>query len=141
MNFTKLNQNWNADPNAPEVTLLVNGKNVVLEFFLNSFIFGNVAEEDKGRLTFINCHKFSWNTMNDEGYYMGQYRYKHSELPWGDFYFLDTNWQLDFPESFEILNPAPDFTKQKHYIFFLRDNTFECVAENFNFEYIGGNLS
>lgn len=139
MKFTQLNQNWKAEPNAPEPSLVVNGKDVILEFFLNPFIFESVEEGNKGRLTFINCHKFSLNTMNDEGYYMGQYRYKYTELPWGEFYLLDTDWQSDFPNSFTIVTPASDLKGYKHYIFFLRDNTFECVAENFEFEFLGRN--
>jgi hypothetical protein len=29
--------------------------------------------------------------MNEEGYYMGKYRYKNNDLPWGEFYKLETN--------------------------------------------------
>lgn len=136
MTFTQLNTGWNADPNAPEVSLSVKNQTVTLEFYLNNLAFGNVLEGDKGRLTFLHCHKYSFNGMNDEGYYMGQYRYKYTELPWGEFYRLFTDWQTDFPKFQKVLSKHPDTTKQKHYIIFFRDNTFECVAEDYIFEHI-----
>ena len=69
--------------------------------------------------------------MNDEGYYRGQYRFKPSILPWGEFYRLDTNWKIDFPDNSITLIKIPNEKKQKHYIFFFKDNTFECVAEGY----------
>lgn len=130
MEFTRLTTDWNADPNSPDVELSVVGNNVTLDFSLNYFVYDNFNEGDKARLTFINCHKYSFNTMNDEGYYYGQYRYKYTELPWGEFYELNSKWETDFPLSFTILNQ--DKNRQlKHYIFFFKDNTFECVAENY----------
>jgi hypothetical protein len=135
MKYLLLTKGWNADPNAPEVQLKVEGYNVVLEFYLNSFIYP-FKEDQRGRLTLLDCYKFSFNSMNDEGYYAGQYRYNYEELPWGEFYELETDWEDDFPKKPEILNPNPDKLKLKHYIFFLRDNTFECVAENYSFEII-----
>ena len=71
--------------------------------------------------------------MNDEGYYGGQYRYKYTELPWGDFYEIDTDWKSDFHKNNLIILPIIDCARLKHYILFLRDNTFECVAENYEF--------
>jgi len=72
--------------------------------------------------------------MNDEGYYREQYRYKYSELPWGEYYELKTNWETDFPEKAEVLNSNTSRINLKHYIFFFKDNIFECVAENYSFE-------
>jgi len=72
---------WNAEPNSPDVRLFVEGNNVTLEFYLNYFVYERFREGDKARLTFTNCHKYSFNTMNDEGYYYGQYRYDVSALP------------------------------------------------------------
>lgn len=72
--------------------------------------------------------------MNDEGYYMGQYRYKHEQLPWGEFYLLDRTSENDFPMSAVVLNSNPNWNILNHYIFFLKDDTFECIAENYSFE-------
>jgi hypothetical protein len=134
MKFTQLNKDWNAGPNAPEPSLMVNERSIILEFYLNHFIFEQFKEDDKGRLTFNNCHKYSFNTMNDEGYYKGQYRYKYTELPWGEFYQLETNWQNDFPQDSIMLISHIDKQNLKHFIFFMRDNTLECIAENYEFQ-------
>ena len=82
MNNILLTKDWNADPNAPEVQLSVEGSCVTLDFFVNYYIYDKFKEGDKATLTFPNCLKYSFNSMNDEGYYMGQYRYKYSDLPW-----------------------------------------------------------
>jgi len=109
----------------------VHAPTVILDFFLNYHLFDKFDEHDKARLNFYNCHKYSFNTMNDEGYYRGQYRFKPSILPWGEFYRLDTNWKIDFPDNSITLIKIPNEKKQKHYIFFFKDNTFECVAEGY----------
>jgi len=85
MTNTLLTTDWNADPNAPEVQLTVDGTSVTLDFFVNYFIYDKFKEGDRAKLTFYNCHKYSFNSMNDEGYYIGQYRYKYTDLPWGSF--------------------------------------------------------
>lgn len=133
---TQITTDWNANPNAPQVQLSVDNTSVTLEFYLNSFLFDNFHEEDKAKLTFLNCHKYSFNAMNDEGYHKGQYRYKYTDLPWGEFYKLDTNWASDFPVTHTILIPSPDNERMNHYIFFFKDNTFECVAEGFKIEFL-----
>lgn len=135
MSYQKLNDDWNAEPNAPEPILTIDYNKVYLEFFLNHFVHEQFEENQKGALAFRNVHKLSFNSMNDEGYYMGQYRYSYDELPWGDFYQINTDWTKDFPENnVLVLGPNASNEKLKHYIFFLRDNTFECVAESFEFK-------
>ena len=133
MEYKKINTDWNAEPNAPDVKLTVDNTTVKLDFYLNCFNFDRFKADEKGTLVFNKVHKFSFNSMNDEGYFMGKYRYKQTELPWGEFYQLDTDWQNDFHENVIILLPNADNENLKHFIFFLRDNTFECVAESFQF--------
>lgn len=138
MTNTLLTEDWNADPNAPEVKLTIEGSSVTLDFFVNHFIYDKFKEGDKAKLTFPNCLKYSFSSMNDEGYYRGQYRYKYSDLPWGEFYRLDTNWETDFPVRHIALTDITDKEKLSHYIFFFKDNTFECVAENYQLEFYNG---
>lgn len=134
MDYIKLNNNWGAEPNVPEVQLKIEGNTIFLEFFLNDEDTEEDTEEDKKSvLKFSNCHKYSFNSMNDEGYYLGQYRYKYTELPWGEFYKIETNWESDFPESSIELKELLNKDSLSHFIFFFRDNTFECVAENYEF--------
>jgi hypothetical protein len=83
MEAIKLTIDWNAEPNAPEVVLSIVRNTIILDFYVNYFLFENFMEGDKVKVIFKNCHKYSYNSMNDEGYYKGQYRYKYTELPWG----------------------------------------------------------
>lgn len=134
MKYKKLNDTWNAEPNTPEVKLIVEKTSVSLIFYINTFLFENFKEDQKGILTFKSVHKFSLNNKNDESYYQGKYRYKNSKLPWGEMYLLDSNWSNDFHENHLIILPFnKNLINHKHFIFFLKDNTFECVAESFEF--------
>ena len=137
MVYYKINTDWNADPNSPELRVSVEGIQIKLEFFLNYFQFENFHEGDKAIVRFYNCHKYSLNSMNDEGYYLRQYRYTNDDLPWGEFYKIQTNCESDFPEKqFNVLTWVINSELLNHYIFFFRDNCFECVAEGYDVEFI-----
>lgn len=141
MNYKILNIDWGAEPNAPQPKLSVDGNRISIKFLLNPFNYDTIEDDEKGELTFINCHKYSFNNCNDEGYYRGQYRYKSSQLPWGEFYELQTNWKKDlYPDSI-ILNEVIDENDLKHYIFFLRDNILECIAEGCEFRYLKNRIT
>ncbi|NVJ47342.1 MAG: hypothetical protein HWE07_09450 [Cytophagia bacterium] len=133
MNYKKLNIDWNAEPNAPEAVLEEIGTDLRLEFFLNPFVYHNIDNDEKGELIFKNCFKYSFNSCNDEGYFRGQYRYSNSELPWGEFYEIEHDWTNDFHQDQKILNQEIEQIGLKHFIFFLRDNTLECIAKEFEF--------
>ena len=49
--FTKLNEGWNADPNAPEETIAADGQTIVLEFYPNAMIFPALME----MIEFVSC--------------------------------------------------------------------------------------
>ena len=133
MEFKQLNTDWNAHPNGPDPEVSVIGSNVTISFFLNNYLYNQFKEDDKGVLTFKNCSRYSFNSMNDEGYYMGKYRFKHTALPWGYFYLLtdaDTNFSKEI-----MLDSSIEKEALNHYIFFFRDNTFECMAEDFELKF------
>ena len=135
MKYERLNIDWNAEPNAPEPNLTVENGNVVIKFYLNYFLYEQFSEGDIGKLTFTNCKKFDFNNVNDERYFSGKYRYSENDLPWGDFYKILTS-ENDFPKNPEITEINRNVKNLNHYIFFFRDNTFECLAENYKFEII-----
>jgi len=57
-------------------------------------------------------------------------------LPWGEFYELtDSHWNKDFPDDKIILNDSIDKKGLRHFIFFFKDETFECIATDFSFSY------
>lgn len=137
MRYRKLNSDWNAEPNAPMPVLETFGDRIRVEFELNSFTYDHITEGKKGRLTFFNVHKYSFNACNDERYFIfHQYRYSDKELPWGEFYEIDTDWESDFYEPCVVLDTVNDKDNLTHFIMFFRDNILECVAERYEFTYM-----
>ena len=129
MEYEKININWNADPNAPEPIVWIKDGNLIVDFFLNYFVYDQFKEGDRAQIIFSNCSKYSLNHCNDEGYYRGQYRTNPNELPWGEFYEIKDGLDNNFPEPLVQLTKPTQSTK--HYIFFFRDHTLELNAENF----------
>lgn len=129
MEYEKLNTNWNADPNSPEPIVWVNEGDLIVDFFLNHFVFDQFKEGDRAKIIFKECSKYSLNFCNDEGYYRGQYRTNPNELPWGEFYEIIKGFDHNFPEPVEILNETKP--SNRHYIFFYRDHTLELLADSY----------
>jgi hypothetical protein len=67
--FTKLNSDWNAEPNAPEPIVSVEDDNVHVEFYLNAFQFDQFKEGQKGLLKFGSCWRYRLGKVNDEGWH------------------------------------------------------------------------
>ena len=137
MKFIKLNINWDAEPNAPMPILEIPGigDSIRVSFYLNSFIHDDVDEEDKGILEFINCYKYRLGATNDEGFYRGKCRFSKTGIEWGNFYMIEeSNWKSDFPCDEKIINKNLLCNPQlNHYLFYFRDETFECIAESYKF--------
>jgi hypothetical protein len=140
--FVKHNNGWDAEPNAPmpSVELLEGVPAIKLSFYLNSFIYDDVDEEDKGILEFYNCYQYRIGATNDEGFYRGQCRFYKSGIEWGHFYnIIESTWRKDFPSDKIIVeNTLVDSPNLNHYLFYFRDETFECIAESYNFAVIRG---
>lgn len=130
--FKLLNEDWNAEPNAPYEEVAVSGRTVRLTFYLNPSAY-QAGKKERGCLTFEQCSLWRLGATNDEGWYVGQCRYSKVAPAWGEFYellgeddqrFQPTDWQ-------EIVRLA---NQQRHFLFYLRDNTFECFATEWRFE-------
>lgn len=132
MEYEKLNNNWNADPNSPEPIVWINEGDLIVDFFLNHFVFDQFQEGDRAKIIFKDCSKYSLNFCNDEGYYRGQYRTNPNELPWGEFYEITKGFDRNFPEPVEILSETKP--SSRHYIFFYRDHTLELLANSYEFK-------
>ncbi|MDB5598680.1 MAG: hypothetical protein JWN71_724 [Xanthobacteraceae bacterium] len=130
--FHKLNEGWNADPNAPEPSGVLSGSDLLLSFSLNAFQFPRFAVWDLGVLRFVDCSQHRFSAINDEGWYRGQCRYSKSAPAWGEFYELTgTAPHRDDPDDW-ITHEAPEASR--HFLFYFRDETFECFAANWVFE-------
>jgi hypothetical protein len=127
--FVKLNDGWNAEPNAPAPVVDRSGNDVVLEFRLNPFQCKKFSNGDRARLVFRNCWRYRLGGTNDEGWYLGQCRFSKVAPAWGEFYEVQGDLKLESsPEDWVVLGPEPH-APAMHFLFYLRDQTFECDAE------------
>ncbi len=69
---------------------------------------------------------------NDEGWYRGQCRYTGIAPAWGEFYDVRCKDPLrDLPDDWHRL--ADDTDQARHFLFYLRDETFECLAMDWSY--------
>ncbi|BDG03536.1 hypothetical protein [Anaeromyxobacter oryzae] len=134
--FQKLNDGWNADPNAPAESVHVRGDTVFLEFYLNAFVFKAFAEGDRARLTFTRCSRYRLGSTNDEGWYRGQCRVSKLAPAWGELYEV-TGDLLDQQVSDWVAVPPAAPGERRRFLFYLRDSTFEVDAQDWKFEVLG----
>lgn len=126
--FEQINSGWNAEPNAPDPNVEIADGDVVLAFYLNAFLFSEFEEEELGILRFVNCERYRLGSTNDEGWYCGQCRFSKFAPKWGEFYLVSGDKNLlDAPCDWKILESKSE--SPKHYLFYFRDNTFECTAD------------
>lgn len=130
--FMRLNETWNAEPNAPHEVVAVSGTTVRLEFFLNPWIY-EANEGERRVLTFEECSMWRLGATNDEGWYAGQCRYGKTAPAWGEFYELlgDDDQLLGPIDWHRVTRLTPE---KRHFLFYLRDNTFECLASEWRLE-------
>lgn len=135
--FEQLNMDWNAEPNAPKLQIEIKGSDVLIEFYLNAFMFERFAERDKARMTFYNCLQYRNGAPNDEGfYYYGKSRFKKYGVKWGEFYLVhNSNWQEEFPNPIKVGGSSDNLN---HYLFYFKDETFECIASSFCIDFLNG---
>jgi len=130
--FKKLNSDWNAEPNCPEPRVGELESYLSLKFFLNHWLFEKFSENDLGEIRFYGANRWRLGATNDEGWSKGQCRFSKLAPKWGEFYEV---------EGDSLIELSPDDWKtteyglgSKHYIFYMRDDTFECSAESFTFQ-------
>jgi hypothetical protein len=114
-----------AQRSCPEVR--VDGTDVVLAFGMNYMQFTAFHEGDVGVLRFSQCARYRLGPTNDEGWYRGQCRFSKIAPNWGEFYEVIGDRRLsECPDDWVRI--GPDRSGSRHYLFYLRDETFECEA-------------
>jgi hypothetical protein len=133
--FVQLNHGWNADPNSPEPHVTVVDGDVVVTFFVNAFQFPEFTEGTKATIRFKSCQRYRIGPTNDEGWYMGQCRFSKLVPQWGEFYQLagDSDILLA-PNDWSVVQPETGSGSMEHYLFYFKDETFECVARSWEVE-------
>jgi hypothetical protein len=126
--FIQLNQGWNAEPNAPEPSVEIQGVDLLLSFYVNAFQFQEFEEDEIGVLRFIHCERYRLGSTNDEGWYRGQCRFSKLAPAWGEFYVIQGDIALlNAPQDWVTVGESR--SNNQHFLFYFRDNTFECSAE------------
>ncbi|GBO89016.1 MULTISPECIES: hypothetical protein [Marinobacter] len=132
--FVKLNKGWNAEPNSPDEKISIEDADLTLEFTVNPWAHDGFEENERVRLVFRSCSQYRLGPTNDEGWYAGQCRFGQLAPDWGEFYSLRG-------EADEVLEatdwvPIEKGTGGNHYLFYLRDCTFECKADTYELQRI-----
>ena len=128
--FQHLNLGWNADPNAPEPRISVEGTDLLLRFNLNYFLYEDFEKGEQGTLRFVNCSRYLLGGTNDEGWYLGQCRFSKLAPAWGEFYRISGESESSQEPTDLIALGGDPAIQRHHFLFYLRDETFECWAEN-----------
>jgi hypothetical protein len=132
MSFVQLNHGWNAEPNAPESLTEQRDGDVLLYFLLNAFVFKQFNTDDRGIIRFVRCARYRLGGTNDEGWYRGQCRYSNLAPSWGEFYeIVGADPLRDQPTDWVAIG---DSARARHFLFYFRDNTFECISDDWRFE-------
>ncbi len=133
IDYIQITKDWNADPVSPEIEFKEDGTDLIMDIYLNHFQFDKYQEGDKVKIRFKNCAEYSLNTCNDEGFYDGQYRIKPTKLEWGEFYEIKSGLDRKLPNPIKKIQN--DNSDRKHFIFFFKDETFECLASDYYLDF------
>lgn len=130
--FVQLNVGWSAEPNVPEPRVVPSGSDILLNFELGAPEDGPFSEGERGTVRFVDCSRYRLGSTNDEGWYRGQCRYSSIAPRWGEFYELvgDDPFK-DQPADWRAAGGAG---ASRHFLFYFRDETFECFAEDWLIE-------
>jgi len=130
--FTKLNDGWNAEPNGHEPRISMDGADLILEFLLNDLQYPEYKKAEKGILRFSDCWRHRLGSTNDEGWYRGQCRFSRLAPGWGEFYEVHGDLLLT-KLPLEWITVGKQGPAGRHFLFYLRDQTFECDASAWKF--------
>jgi hypothetical protein len=130
--FTKLNEGWNAEPNGHKPHILIEGTDLVFEFLLNDLQYPEYKKADKGIIRFRDCWRYRLGRTNDEGWYRGQCRFSRLAPKWGEFYEVHGDLLLD-KLPLDWVTVGKEVCSSRHFLFYLRDQTFECDASAWEF--------
>ena len=131
--FLQLNESWNAEPNDPAPEVQENSSQVTLRFRLNPWAY-DAAENEQGLLTFDRCSEWRLGSTNDEGWFRGQCRYSTIAPVWGEFYeIVGPDPLAHEPTDWRTTNQVN--SGKRHFLFYLRDSTFECFADEWGFSH------
>ena len=105
----------------------------MFKFLVNAFQFTEFAEGEQGMLRFTGCQRYRLGPVNDDGWYAGQCRFSRLVPEWGEFYVVQGDAALlEAPQDWHTI--APPSGIGRHFLFYFRDQTFECAADECHIE-------
>lgn len=123
--FKRLNENWNANPNAPDLCVEQDGETLLATMKPNPYLYHQYEGVTKIILKFYDCAMYRVTPANDHGWYAGQCRFSRHAPSWGEFYEISGNTKDD-------VEPTPWVKMagrgERHFHFYLRDETLEVKA-------------
>jgi hypothetical protein len=131
--FKKLNEGWDAEPGVPEPHVRTDETGLTLTFFLNPQLNPQFRDYDHGELFFPNCWRYRLGYPNDEGWYKGHCRFRCLAPDWGDFYEVSGDLLDSGPPDWVLLR-SDHSGLSRHFLFYFKDETFECVADSWHFK-------
>lgn len=133
LQFIKLNEGWNAEPNACWLDALWDHEDLVIEFPLSAYSNDRLADGDMGRLRFRRCERYRVGPENDHAWYDGQCRYSGRAPEWGEFYELVGYDRLALnPNDWRLARAFRPI--ERHFLFYFRDEMFECFASDWTID-------
>lgn len=129
LQFVHLNENWNADPNAPSVDVQFDDGAANLRFILNSWQH-KADSGESATIHFPNCSRWNWDATNDHAWFAGEGRYAKQAPKWGEFYEVVGEEILGGTVDWEVI--SADFANARHFLFYFRDETLEFIATDWS---------
>jgi hypothetical protein len=132
--FKKLNDDWNAEPNAPFEEVEVAQPDVLLRFRLNHWRYKQFQQGDIGVPRFSDCSRWRQGADNMDafGYRQATSRYRRAAPAWGEFYEIVGDDPLrNQPDDWQQVGTEAKIAR--HFLFYFRDSSFECVANDWSF--------
>jgi hypothetical protein len=112
---------------------VLSGDELILDFGLNFQLHPEIEEDSRGAIRFARVSRYRLGATNDEGWFRGQCRFSRVAPSWGEFYEVEGELMLDDPriEWREVREPS---ARSRHFLFYFRDETFECDADDWIYE-------
>ena len=133
--FIHLNADWNVDPKAPNPKVKWRGDDLRLRFWMHASPSSDYNEGDRGEIIFKDCSRYRLGWLNEEGFDRQQGRFAGVYHRWGEFYEVSGDLRLDAaPEDWNIR--TPNVADRSHYLFYFRNNDFECDARGWTMKII-----
>lgn len=125
LTFVKLNEEWDAEPNAPDVEVKFNEDLAELRFILKTW--QHQADSKKlAIIRFVGCSRWNWDATNDHAWFSGEGRYARQAPKWGEFYEVLGEEPFGGQIDWEVRSADP--ANARHFLFYFRDETLEFIA-------------